>query len=73
MDTHLASLQGVGGRIRIWIAGNDLQIEMENIACENGNLSVFSAARRHTSKQMLRYLLEDIERELAGSEKHEKK
>jgi hypothetical protein len=32
-----------------------------------------SPARRHTSKQMLRYLLDDIERELAGTEKHERK
>lgn len=32
-----------------------------------------SPARRHTSKQMLRYLLENVERELAGTEKHEKR
>ena len=32
-----------------------------------------SPARRHTSKQMLRYLLDDIERELAGTERQEKK
>ena len=31
-----------------------------------------SPARRRTSKQMLRYLLEDIERQLAGIEKQEK-
>jgi hypothetical protein len=32
-----------------------------------------SPARRHTSKQMLRYLLDNIERKLAGTDKHERK
>jgi len=32
-----------------------------------------SPARRRTSKQMLRYLLEDIERELGANEKQENK
>ncbi len=32
-----------------------------------------SPARRRTSKQMLHYLLEDIERELAGTDKSERK
>lgn len=32
-----------------------------------------SPARRHTSKQMLRYLLENIEQELARTEMHEKR